>query len=450
MTRPALVSVLGSEFDDFLFAPIGEDRNDSPVSVLSALAQLDIDPWQEAAELAQLPGETATQRLASLMAALPDGPLADRDLETIAGRLIALLPRQASSNRYGPKYTIAVGVVTLAAGCVLFVVGSIMPATTGRLLQGAGFAVAFPGAVYLAVQGFPAKYLATAIGFTQMAGMFGGSAGQFLVAPILKAMPSWREFWIYAAILLVGLAVVLVLVIPRRKVERSPEHHTFASILSPIKMVLGNPQSCLCGIVAGLLFLPTTIGDMIWGVRFLQVEGVSNYLVASDRASMVPLGWVIGCPLLGYVADYLGLRKPVLIGGAILVLLASAAIVYLPYETPAYVGGFLLGLGSGAAMIPYSMIKETNPDKVKGSATGVMNFLVFLFSAFLAPMYGALLVYVSGGAKLTLLDFQEAGVLGIGLILLAIILAFFLKETGVKARSPASLAGVAAENEIRA
>ena len=92
----------------------------------------------------------------------------------------------ASLDRYGPKYTIPIGIVTLAAGCALFVAGSLTPATAGRLLQGAGSAVAFPGAVYLAVQGFPAKYLATAIGFTQMAGMFGGSAGQFMVAPIMK------------------------------------------------------------------------------------------------------------------------------------------------------------------------------------------------------------------------------------------------------------------------
>jgi hypothetical protein len=61
MTRSPSISVLGSEFDDFLFAPIGEDRNDMPLSVLSALARLDIDPWHEAAELARLPGETATQ-----------------------------------------------------------------------------------------------------------------------------------------------------------------------------------------------------------------------------------------------------------------------------------------------------------------------------------------------------------------------------------------------------
>jgi hypothetical protein len=31
--------------------------------------------------------------------------------------------------------------------------------------------------------------------------------------------------------------------------------------------------------------------------------------------------------------------------------------------------GFLLGFGSGAAMIPYSIIKEVNPDRAKGSAT---------------------------------------------------------------------------------
>jgi hypothetical protein len=97
MTRSASFSVLGSEFDDFLFAPIGEDRNDMPLSVLSALARLDIDPWLEAAELARLPRETATQRLASSIAALPDGPSAHPEHETIAGRLIALLPRQASS-----------------------------------------------------------------------------------------------------------------------------------------------------------------------------------------------------------------------------------------------------------------------------------------------------------------------------------------------------------------
>jgi hypothetical protein len=106
------ISVLGSEFDDFLFAPIGADRNDMPLSVLSALARLDVDPWREAAELSRLPGETATQRLASLLAALPDGPTAHLDPGTIAGRLIALLPRRARSNLPSREALLNVGTAT--------------------------------------------------------------------------------------------------------------------------------------------------------------------------------------------------------------------------------------------------------------------------------------------------------------------------------------------------
>ncbi len=68
------------------------------LSVLSAMARLDLDPWQEAATLARLPGEAATARLASLISALPDEPSAHPDPRTIAARLIALLPRPSNLN----------------------------------------------------------------------------------------------------------------------------------------------------------------------------------------------------------------------------------------------------------------------------------------------------------------------------------------------------------------
>jgi hypothetical protein len=123
MTRSASFSVLACEFDDFLFAPIGDDRNDMPLSVLSALARLDIDPWLEAAELARLPRETATQRLASSIAALPPGSTAHLEHGTIAARLIALLPHQASSNiRSRDTLLDAGGVTKLRAGMGMFAV----------------------------------------------------------------------------------------------------------------------------------------------------------------------------------------------------------------------------------------------------------------------------------------------------------------------------------------
>jgi len=96
ITRSASASLLNPEFDDFLFASIDEDRNGMLLSVLSAMARLDVDPWQEAAKLAGLPGQAATQRLAALIAELPGEPAADLAAGPIAARLIALLPRRAA------------------------------------------------------------------------------------------------------------------------------------------------------------------------------------------------------------------------------------------------------------------------------------------------------------------------------------------------------------------
>jgi hypothetical protein len=95
MTPAASVCFVGSEFDDFLYAPIGVESNEMLLSVLSALARLNIDPWREAAELSELPKQTATHRLTSLIARLPSGRWAQADCGAIADRLIELLPHRS-------------------------------------------------------------------------------------------------------------------------------------------------------------------------------------------------------------------------------------------------------------------------------------------------------------------------------------------------------------------
>jgi hypothetical protein len=111
MTRPDSVALPGPEFNDFLFSSIGEDRNGMLLSVLSALVRLDVDPWQEAAELDRLPGKAATRRLASLISDLPDELSAPLDSETIASRLIALLPHKPHSNVLSRKKLFGIAVV---------------------------------------------------------------------------------------------------------------------------------------------------------------------------------------------------------------------------------------------------------------------------------------------------------------------------------------------------
>ena len=102
MIHTALTPLLGREFDDFLFAPIGEERNGTTLSVLSALARFDVDPWQETASLAGMPKERATERLAALIAATSADVATGQAAATIAARLIALLPLRPSYKRAAP------------------------------------------------------------------------------------------------------------------------------------------------------------------------------------------------------------------------------------------------------------------------------------------------------------------------------------------------------------
>src|SRR6476660_5261577 len=134
----------------------------------------------------------------------------------------------------------------------------------------------------------------------------------------------------------------------------------------------------------------------------------------------------------------MGHRKPVLIGGAIVMLAAGLSAIYVPEATfPRYSVPLILGIASGAAMIPFSMIKEANPPEVKGTAAGVMNFLVFLTTGLMSPFVSRLML-PSSGEPLDLAGFQHAFMPLTGGIVIALVLSLFIRETGLAARRPAA------------
>ena len=246
-------------------------------------------------------------------------------------------------DKFGGKRSVFAGTFILGIGCLLFLLSSQAAGITGRLLQGAGCAFAFPGCVYLASKGFSSKSLATAIGVTQCIGMLGGTAGQFVVGPWIKEGMNINTFWLWSGIITLITAIVLFFVIPRETKENDQEEKALG-LLEPYKIVFRNPQSWLCGIISGLLFAPTTIFAMTWAVAFFQKDKGFEFSDAAMTSAMVAFGWVFGCPLLGFITDKIGLRKPVLAGGAILMILSLLQLVYLPDLYPAKFSMFILSL----------------------------------------------------------------------------------------------------------
>ncbi len=345
----------------------------------------------------------------------------------------------AAMDRLGPRRVLPIAAAVVGVGALLFATGRSEAAGAGRLLQGAGGVFALVGAIYIAAKNFPPSRAATLIGATQMFGMAGGAAGQFAVGPMIGRGLAWERFWIGMGIAGLGMGALLLVFLPKEGRTERPDSWLSGTI-GPFRIVFRNPQSVLCGLIAGLLFIPTTIFDMIWGVRYLQEAHGFDYGSAVMRSATVPLGWIIGCPLLGFLSDRLGRRKPVIIGGALVLLSCLAWILFgRTGVLPPYAIGLVAGLASGAAMLPYTVIKEANPPEFGGTATGVINFLNFTFSAFLGPLFAWILQRVSAGAEKMALEHYQTGfaplLLGVGV---AIVLCLLLKETGPAARVSSS------------
>ncbi len=245
----------------------------------------------------------------------------------------------AAMDRLGPRKVIPLGAAAVGIGALLFGSGGSEAAAIGRFLQGAGGVFALVGAAYIAMKHFPASRAATLIGATQMFGMAGGSAGQFVVGPMIAGGLPWSTFWIGMGIAGLAISALLFVLLPAQPAEARPAAESVArrdnwlpGAVAAFGTVFRNPQSILCGMIAGLLFLPTTIFDMIWGVRFLQEGRGFEYGDAVMRSATVPLGWVIGCPLLGFVSDRLGRRKPVIIASSLVLLGCLAWILYGPSD----------------------------------------------------------------------------------------------------------------------
>ena len=338
----------------------------------------------------------------------------------------------AAMDRLGPRRVVPIGAAVVGIGALMFATGNGTLASVGRVLQGAGGVFALVGAAYIATTNFPASRAATLIGATQMFGMAGGSAGQFLVGPLIGRGMPWQSFWIGMGVIGLAMAVILYLLLPPPAAASTSRDEGMTGIVSAFGTVFRNPQSILCGLIAGLLFIPTTIFDMVWGVRFLQDAHGVEYADAVIRSSTVPLGWIIGCPLLGFISDRIGRRKPVIAASGLVLLACLAWILYgQPGVFPPYVLGIVAGIASGAAMLPYTVIKEVNTPQMSGTATGVVNFLNFTFSALLGPVFGWILQRVSGGASaMTLGHYQTTFQPLLYGVALAILLTFLLKETG--------------------
>ena len=98
-THANAFAVGDSNLGTFLYADVGTELNGSALTILSVVARLGKDPWEEAARWARLPKAVVIDSLAQDIAQMPLAPSALAEIRATAARLALLLPAQAQCMR---------------------------------------------------------------------------------------------------------------------------------------------------------------------------------------------------------------------------------------------------------------------------------------------------------------------------------------------------------------
>jgi len=94
---------LRPDLDGFLFSQVGEECRGVPLSVISVLIRLGLDPWEEAGRLSSLGKGEAVEQLARLIVELPDTVSPLSEARRIAAELVERLPKFGGDTPAPPR-----------------------------------------------------------------------------------------------------------------------------------------------------------------------------------------------------------------------------------------------------------------------------------------------------------------------------------------------------------
>jgi MFS family permease len=267
-----------------------------------------------------------------------------------------------------------------------------------RFVTGIGGAFFLLSNIQLASRWFPPRKMALVIGVIVTLAMVGGMAAQTPLT-LMAEHYGWRHTMLADAALGAIVFIIMVFLVRDRPVTEVNIKNVVEDMgdsrlgfWQSLICSLGNVQNWLAGIYASMLNLPLFfLGATFGSMYFVQVYGFSR-----DRASLIImmlfLGMIFGSPAMGWLSDHLRRRKLPMIIGALLSLTMVLLIMYLPHEGLATLMMlmFLYGFISGAQIISYPLIAESNSKLLTGTSEGIASVLI-MSGGLLIPVFPWLL-----------------------------------------------------------
>ena len=341
-------------------------------------------------------------------------------------------------DKFSPRYLTAFAIFICSFSTFVFSeTNSLMMACLSRAFIGFGAAFAAVSCFKSDSLWFPPQRFALISGMCMTAAMLGAVGGQAPLSLLVQDY-GWRVSLKIVAWIGIALSVLYIAII-RDKQPSSPSTQSEKSVIS-FSQLFKNKQAWLLSIYSGLAFAPVSVFGGLWGVPFLQQAYALSASQAALAVSWIFIGFAVGAPLLGWLSDSMGKRKPIMMFGTLLALISLILVIYGLSFPKGIIGLllFLFGFGASGFFISFAMIKEVFPLFLTATVLGFMNTFDSICEAISEPFVGIFLdagwdgkihqgvhQFSTGGYQLAL------SLLPIYLIIAAGVL-WFIKETHCK------------------
>ena len=131
----------------------------------------------------------------------------------------------------------------------------------------------------------------------------------------------------------------------------------------------------------------------LWAVPWLRDAHSYSTAAAAAVSSMLFFGWALGAPLMGWLSDHSGRRKPVLLAGILCNTLIFTALLFSGLRDSAALSAlfFLLGISGSMMTVAFGSMREVNSPAHSATAMGLLNMFVVGSGAVMQPVIGWLL-----------------------------------------------------------
>jgi MFS family permease len=267
-------------------------------------------------------------------------------------------------------------------------------AVLARSLMGTFAAFAFPGAGLVARRRLPLRQFALAMGLVDMAFGAGALFGDAGVAALLH-IQSWRGIMVDFALVgaLIALMCWLFIGSTSSRGEAATGEACSRTLMQSLREVLRVRQVRLACVVAAVLVGMLFGLGGLWDVPLQQAFGYTHSEAIWLNAWLF-IGVTVFPPIIGWAADRWRVRRPIMLGGQALALIALLGILGINDNMPFWFAAgnlLLLGIGISVTILVFPIACDAVEPANAGAAIGVVNASGLLSAAIFQIVPGVLM-----------------------------------------------------------